>query len=411
MEQKPILNTSKAILNTSIEPTYTVADENHSFFKNGKDVKLIKKFLKSHYVFRYNDLLSKIEFKKTGFDSFMDLTDYEENSILNKMAEKEIKCSNGMLRQILHSDNTPKYHPFKDYFKQLPKWDRKTDYIQQLSQTVKTHNQELWKLCLRRWLIAVTASATNDDIINHCMIVLQGKQGIGKSRWFRSILPMGLKDYSYNGSLQANNKDNAVLLQECLIINLEELEDIKKSSALKDIITKESTKIRRPYGRNNEKIIQYASFVASINKKQFLVDKTGNRRFLCFEVLERTNENHKIDMDLVYSQAYFLFQNGEKYWFDDEIALIEANNKNFAESNSLESIIGLHFEPTSKNVSGSSFYTSTEFINYLKEEKLFSDEVNNVEMGKTLVKLGFERIKGKDSCIGYYIRKITHSVE
>ena len=149
-------------------------------------------------------------------------------------------------------------------------------------------------------MIAVVACALNPEISNHTVLVLQGKQGLGKSTWFRNLLPEALKSYAYPGELDPSNKDTMVYLSECLIINLDELASLNKGkeSALKEVITKSEIKVRKVYRRNPESLIRRASFTGSVNDPQILTDTTGSRRFLIHEV-EHIDYTACIDVDKV----------------------------------------------------------------------------------------------------------------
>ncbi|MBK9282762.1 MAG: hypothetical protein IPM51_00400 [Sphingobacteriaceae bacterium] len=375
--------------------------ENTPDFQMGGRLNPIKVYLDTNYDFKVNSLLERIEYKKKNELEYQIISDYAENSILNRLLEKGHNCNSTLLKQILLSDFTKRYHPFIDYFNSLPLWDGE-DHIDKLADTVKTHNQEFWKVCLRKWLIGVVAGAITQDQINHLLLVIQGGQGKGKSRWIRRLLPKSLVSYLYNGTLHGNNKDNLLLLQECFIINLEEFEDIKKIGALKDLVTKVNTKVRRAYARNNESITQHASFIASINERRFLVDKTGNRRFPCFEVLEKINDEVFIDMDKVYAQAYHLYKQNEKHWFDhEEQNKIEENNLSFQTMDELEEAISELFSVPISITEHTKFITSSQVLEIILEKKLVTRNYSPIHVGKKLTYLGFQRIK-KD-VYGYHV--------
>jgi predicted P-loop ATPase len=109
-----------------------------------------------------------------------------------------------------------------------------------------------------------------------------------------------------------------------MLINLDELENLNRSEigSLKEIITKTQIRMRRAHVHNNETMQRRASFAGSVNTAQFLNDSTGSRRFLCFE-LEDIHYQHKVDINMAFSQALFLFKSDFRHWFDQqEIKLI-----------------------------------------------------------------------------------------
>ena len=140
----------------------------------------------------------------------------------------------------------------------------------------------------------------DDKVINHTVIVFSGKQGLGKTTWVEKLVPRKLKEYLFSGTINPNNKDTLVQLSECMLINLDELENLNRSEigSLKEIITKTQIRMRKAYGHNNETMPRRASFAGSVNTAQFLNDTTGSRRFRCFEV-ENIEYTHNIDIHKV----------------------------------------------------------------------------------------------------------------
>jgi predicted P-loop ATPase len=96
-----------------------------------------------------------------------------------------------------------------------------------------------------------------------------------------------------------------------MLINLDELEYLNCSEigSLKEIITKNQIRMRKAYGHFLQTKPRRASFEGSVNTAQFLYDTTGSRRFLCFE-LEGIQYQHKLDINMAFSQALFFFK-----WF------------------------------------------------------------------------------------------------
>ena len=137
--------------------------------KRKNNITVIEEYLGNHYNIRYNIVTAKLEIRKLtpheperepvsspesvcpsgepaisndGFNtSFSPITDYMENSILRELLKNNIKCNSALLNNILYSDYSGFYDPFREYFSQLPAWDGTTDYILQLADTVATTSQ------------------------------------------------------------------------------------------------------------------------------------------------------------------------------------------------------------------------------------------------------------------------------
>lgn len=306
----------------------------------------IERYITENYDLRYNEVKNEIEVKAKSDLIYKTANERFINSLKLEVSENGF-TSKSFIDIYLKSDRIKNYNPFKEYFENLPKWDQKTQYIKQLCSTLKTHNDDFVEWSLSRWVIALVASMIKNEAINHQLPVLSGKQGIGKSTWIRKIIPGELKSYLYTGSINPNNKDTFRHLSSCMLIDLDELTNLnkKETGSLKELITKSLIKLRVPYGRLYEDFPRRASFIGSINDRQFLYDSTGNRRFLCYDVEEILS--HDIDINLVLAEAYFKFKRGDKYWFDGEdIDRINKNNESFRVIDAIEEEITNRLLPT-----------------------------------------------------------------
>src|SRR5690606_13907718 len=286
------------------------------------------------------------------------------------------------------SDYVEQFDPFKDYFSTLPEINQEVDYITELANTITTNNQELWLECFKKWFVAMVACVTNEKVVNQTVIVFSGKQGIGKTTWIEKLLPKPLKDYLFSGTINPNNKDTLIHLAECMLINLDELENLNKTEigSLKEIITKSHIRMRKAYGHNNETLPRRASFAGSVNTAQFLNDTTGSRRFLCFEV-EHIEYHHNVNLDNCYKQALHLIDEGFRYWFNnEEIKNINQNNEQYQIKSPEEELLLTWFEKADRETANA-FLNATQIATRLA---YFGNiNINNstvIQLGKALKK-------------------------
>lgn len=379
----------------------------------------LENYLTSKYIFRHNIVSGKLEFRqiKAGSSSspsgrpggaWLVMNDFIENSMLRECLKARLKTNLSSLRNLLYSDFCPLYNPFQDYFQSLPTWDEATDHITQLANTITTTKQELWQQCFKKWLVAMAGCVLSDKIINHTVIVFSGRQGLGKTTWMEKLVPKQLKEYLFSGTINPNNKDTLVHLAECMLINLDELENLNRSEigSLKEIITKTQIRIRRAYGHNNETMPRRASFAGSVNTAQFLNDTTGSRRFLCFEV-EAIQYQHHTSMEQVYAQALHLLNNGFKYWFDqEEIKAITENNEQYQLRSPEEELLITWFSPCDKETA-SLFINASQIAARLAEKAKLNVSYGTVnKIGKALKKHNFIRLK-KNGVFVYALKEHT----
>jgi predicted P-loop ATPase len=355
----------------------------------------IEKFLQQFYNLRYNVVTGRLEIKLKSAKNFEPMTDYMENSIFRQLHKNNIFVSMAKLRSILQSDFCERYDPFIEYYSSLPVWDAKTDYIQQLADTITAAEQELWSFCFKKWIVAVVASLLDPSVVNHTAIIFSGAQGLGKTTWMEKLCPFELRPYLFSGTINPNNKDTLVQLSECMLINMDELENMNRTEigTLKEIITKSAIRIRRSYGHNNENLLRRASFMGSVNTSQFLNDTTGSRRFLCFEVTD-IDYKHCIDINNVYAQAMHLWKSGFRFYFDKhESGMITESNEKYQIRTAEEELLLAWFVPVELNVANT-FLSASQIMAKLSGRGCINTSTGGlISLGKALKKHGFTKTK------------------
>lgn len=361
----------------------------------------LEMFLNNRYNFRYNTVLGKLEFKTLKAHKFKPMTDFSENSILREILKAKVKCSINSLRNLLHSDYCEMFDPFNIYFENLSENEDETDWIEKLADTITTTKQDLWRICFKKWFVAMVACVLDEKQVNQTVIVFSGKQGLGKTTWIEKLMPKPLKEYIFSGTINPSNKDTLIHLAECMLINLDELENLNRTEigSLKEIITKTHIRMRKAYGHNNENMPRRASFAGSVNTAQFLNDTTGSRRFLCFEV-EHIEYTHEIDINKVYSQALNLHKEGFRHWFNqEEIKEINANNEQYQLRSPEEELLLTWFESATKETA-KYFLNTTQILQMLTNRASINiTDGSVVKLGKALRKHNYTRIMKNNSYV------------
>ena len=345
---------------------------------SGANLTKVESFLAERYEFRRNIITQKIEFRTKEEQTFKEMRDVDLNSLHMELVRNKLEIGFDAFNRLLISDFVEDYDPIELYFEELQQWDGVTDHVKQLAASLKLKDpiyMKQWEGCLQRWLVGYVAGALDARAVNQTAIILVGPQGIGKSRWLNRLVPEELSKYRFVGTINPDNKDTQVYLSECMLINLDELETLKKAEigALKTTMTQPAVKVRRPYGRLTEDLPRRASFVGSINQTEFLNDATGSRRFLAFEI-ESIDMASFPDIGKVLAQAYALFKQGERWWFDlSEIEQINERNKQFAIATYEEELL-LRKSTSRPKPDRKMWLTATEIAEHIKQ----SDETFQV---------------------------------
>lgn len=216
------------------------------------------------------------------------------------------------------------FHPFEDYLTGLA-WDGQ-DHLGALAATITTQTG-LWPVYLRRWLVQVCEAACGwreerARSLPH-VLVFAGDQGLGKATWFGRLFEALPEAFLADAQLhldRSTGKDDQLSVLSHLVAELAEIDaSFKKSDvgAMKSFLSRTTDRLRAPYARQADIRLRGTVFCGSVNETEFLLDKTGSRRFWPVAV-EAISWDHGVDMAQVWAQAFALWCDGEEYWLTPE---------------------------------------------------------------------------------------------
>lgn len=363
----------------------------------------IEQHISECYETRYNELLHIMEYRRRVSeteqpDPFRILDDRMENSIWMEMNELGYACNVKMIQNLIYSDFSSSYHPIREYFKELPEWDG-TDYIRILADSVRTNHQSFWTECLERYLVGMCAAATQDDVVNHTVLLLCSEvQNIGKTTFINNLLPPELRTYLSTGLINPNSKDDLAKIAQSMLINLDEFEGMsgRDLNTFKDLVTRKVISIRLPYARRSQNFPHTASFAGTCNYQEILHDTTGTRRFLCFHA--DSIEFIKINYTQLYAQIKHLLNTpGYQYWFTQEDNnRIEKNNEDFIFHSPEEELVLTHIRKPER-FEKVQYLTVSEIAELIRERTGYQYSIGaKIQIGKVMVKHNFESKKGRN---------------
>lgn len=166
-------------------------------------------------------------------------------------------------------------------------------------------------------------------------LIVQGKQGIGKSKMFAALVPN--RTLFDDGGHRAGESEAtfAMRLHRLWIWeNSEMVTTTKDENARKAWLSACSDTFRAPYAHVPETHLRKFAVVGTTNDDTFLYDSTGSRRY---HVLRAT---HAIDTavveslrDQLWAEAVHLFKNGAKWWMDADMdEKLNLENEQYRES-------------------------------------------------------------------------------
>jgi len=379
---------------------------------------------------------SKISSQEAKVESrWRELTKKDVNTMVCECAAgSSMNITDREVRCVLNSDFVPSVHPLREYILSLPEFDPNcgVDPIDMLAGQVHVAEsqdgfkfqvsgfksaQERWRKVFKKWFVAMVASWMSDEVVNQHVLVLIGKQGIYKTTWLERLLPPELRGY---GSKLANlhdlTKDDRLRIAECALINIDEIDALndRELNQMKSVITAADVNERAAYAYSKERRMRLASFCASGNKREFLTDTTGNRRWLPFEVesIDSPFDNAVQPYKFYYAQAWWLIRNGFNYWFDSEdVRALEDHVESFRRMTSEEDLLPVYYSPASLDDSGAVFRTTAEISAYLTWKGNVRHPMSLQSLGRLLQARGFTQKRLTGGIRGYIVIEKTQNME
>lgn len=206
------------------------------------------------------------------------------------------------------------FHPILQYLRSLD-WDG----VPRLSAMARDYlgsDDDLHAEMVRKFMIGAAARALNPGCKLDTALMLVGDQGLGKSTFFAILGGCWHADTF----IDITNKDAAIQLHSAWLYELAELENVvtgARESRLKAWLTSTHDLYRPPYGRTAERRARAVSICGTTNRRQFLTDDTGSRRFWIVMVLQMIPRELLEQMrDQLWAEAVCAAEAGEPWWFD-----------------------------------------------------------------------------------------------
>ena len=353
---------------------------------------------------------------KSKLRTAMEVQDFLDNSYLNRIAynlrfdeieidgqvlimdcvratmsrKHRLDISAELLREcLLEIALRNKYDPVKNYFDSLD-LSRAEDLTAFAAGILHVHD-DLHLTYIRKWLIGCVARIYEAGCKFDEVLILQGKQGIGKSSFFQ-FMSNGWFSDSMTGNLDVNDLR---IMKANWILEWGELDGYtakQYNAKIKRFLSAQDDTYRLPYGRDMTRVPRRSVIVGTTNRDDFLKDPTGNRRFWIVPVTK------EIDLplvkglrDVVWAGAIKAYRSGEDWKLPRELWKFQAeDNLNYEQSDPWEDFLIEYL----KTQEGSVVFTSE----LLKKLENFGVKVNytrtdEMRVADLVKKQGWKRTK------------------
>ena len=357
-----------------IEIKFNLITNSNEFFKNNK--KISKKEQNNIPTILYSDLCDK----------------YRGNMNVSLI---------GLYLNAISSKN--KYNPVLDLFN-ANQWDGQ-DHLTQVYDVLGIAQDDiLSRTLLLKWFWQGHALLRNNEINPFGadgVLVLTGKQGIGKTSFFAH---MAIKsDFFRDGQkIKSTDKDTSRRCITTWIAELGELDATFKAADISDLkafITKKFDEYRLPYGREDEQSARRANLAATVNEDTFLVDQTGNRRFWTIPVNNiNLNGLRNINALQVWLQVWEQYAKHNLQGFrltDEEQYMLSKRNKRHEKSTKSEDEILDILDNAKRRNLKFEYMTVTEFKDKYISLKGYSVRQISIALDKIGIKQERKRADGK----------------
>ena len=386
-----------------VEKTHEKADESKKWSQTL--MLQIKEYLNNNFVFRYNTLTGATEYKeKNGKSGYRPIDEREMNGIIVDARLEGIPCWRGDVPTMVLSNKVESYNPFHLYVKELPEWDG-IDRV--LPLLLRVSDNEIWLKGGHCWLRAMLSQWSGEERLHAnalTPVLISGKQGLSKSTFCRLLMPDSLRHYFIdNLNLAVGSSPEKKLVKNGLI-NLDEFDKVKESqqATLKNLLQMVNVPVFRGkrLGWVNEP--RLASFIATTNSYQVLIDPTGSRRFLCVEVVKPISEK-PVEHKQLYAQLKEELKSGAPdYLSREEEKVLQKHNKTYYRQSLLEDVFHCCFRHPLEMEKGI-WLTTAEIFQVMR--KFNSAALKDVSARQLSLKLSAMGFMAKHTSFGnrYYV--------
>lgn len=235
-----------------------------------------------------------------------------------------------------------KIHVVRDYISKLV-WDGVPRIERLLVDYFGTADTIYERTIIKKSLVAAVARIFKPGTKFDNMIILVGKQGIGKSTFLKKLG----KSWFSDSIGKFEGKEAYEQLRGVWIIEVPELTGFNRTemSDIKQFLSKQEDIYREAYARRTSTFKRQCVFFGTTNDNEFLRDKTGNRRFWPVNVglkvpIKSIFTDLDTEVDQIWAEAYELYKGGEALYLNNEVSKIAVERQEeHLESNPKEGLI------------------------------------------------------------------------
>ncbi|MEX2784465.1 VapE domain-containing protein [Streptococcus sp. H49] len=214
------------------------------------------------------------------------------------------------------------YNPVKEYMEEAAEnWDGNKRIERMFQVYLGAKDDPLISKIAQMWLVGAVAKVYDPYVKFDYVLDLVGGQGVGKTSLLQKI---GGEWYT-DAVTDFSNKDNYDIMLKSLVVNDDEMVASNRMSfaETKAFISKTSLRFRKPYMTKTEEFAKNFVIARTTNQKEYLRDKTGERRFLPILADAKKQKKHPMQIapetiKQIWGEAVTIYKSGVDLMFDEE---------------------------------------------------------------------------------------------
>jgi putative DNA primase/helicase len=214
-----------------------------------------------------------------------------------------------------------------DYLLELPEWDGVPRMETWLIKHGGAPDNAYVRSVSYKFLLSMFQRAYNAPVKVDTVLILHGRQGIGKST---VLSDLGGRYFSDKGIDINRPAEAGLAVRGVWLLEFGELDSMRRSehTRLKQFLSHTEDSFRAPYGRSFESHPRRVVFCGTSNRDDFLSDDTGNRRYWPVpfgEYVDRPGFLESRAQLLAEARQRVLFTGDQEPWWLDKGAEVEAD--------------------------------------------------------------------------------------